>query len=715
MNQGMLDQYRPGTELTVGLHRARIVRYITSGGFAQVYAVEITPADFYTRSNLACLKRVVVENKQQLNVLRAEVDAMKLLRHVRHVVSYIDSHASRSSRGDGSYEVFLLMEYCERGGLLDYLNTRLQARLTEQEVLNIMLQIGQGIAAMHILTPPLLHRDIKIENVLISQNGDYKLCDFGSVSGVIRPPRNSEELVYVQHDILKNTTAQYRSPEMIDLYRGLSIDEKSDIWAFGVFLYKICYYTTPFEKVGETAILHARYEYPNFPQYSDRLKNLMRFMMMENPAERPNICQVLEEVSRMLNLPCPVRNFYLQRAMEQAKAKSQSAFVVQEPLTKLLPELDKNNTGATSILSPEQMFTMSMKGDIPADLDINNDPKIAAISDSMYKQIHPFQKIGTLEALNTASNKFQVTNEKTHKTAISTGSSPIDSKLRNGNVNGEDEDEDDIYEPSKGTGHRKPISESKLSTLRLTKSAESLSTIDRSPFEVTETTLKAKDRRAKQPLRSPTTIQELPSRASMNEHKVSSDASHNIIFGGARMVGSLGTSIVKFAAGGVTTVASGVSNVGNSYGAGNTYGNTVSSRRRLRELQHDASKNNNLNTVKSLDRPRKSSDTPESSTSRPAIAINSASKESIQRRVQNLMKASNSNDIPKTAKGYGKYVDSNNNISRKPPPPPKPARLKSSTNLRANISGDSEGNSSTELDVDQLAKSFEHRYPNVAS
>lgn len=333
MNQPDLSTYNPGTLLTVGSHHAKILKYITSGGFAQIYSAEIFPSDSFIESSIVCLKRVIVPDKPSLNTLRAEVDAMKLLRNNKHVVSYIDSHAAKYPLQNGSYEVFLLMEYCAGGGLIDFMNTRLQNRLQEFEILNIMSQVTQGIAAMHALQPALIHRDIKIENVLLSHNGEYKVCDFGSVCGVIRPPKNPQELSYVQHDILKNTTAQYRSPEMIDLYRGLPIDEKSDIWALGVFLYKLCYYTTPFEKGGELAILHSRFQFPAQPLYSDRLKNLIRALLMEHPNQRPNVCQTLEEVSRIQGVPCPMRNFYLMRAMEQSNEnKHQLHYSRTQPL-----------------------------------------------------------------------------------------------------------------------------------------------------------------------------------------------------------------------------------------------------------------------------------------------------------------------------------------------------------------------------------------------
>lgn len=322
MNHPEIPTYTPGTVLTVGTHHAKILNYIASGGFAQVYSAEMFPADASTGSNLTCLKRVIIPEKAGLNTLRAEVNAMKLLKGSKHVVCYIDSHAARSLLQNGTYEVFLLMEYCAAGGLIDFMNTRLQNRLKEYEILDIMSQVTQGIAAMHALQPPLIHRDIKIENVLISADGEYKVCDFGSVSGAIRPPRSPQEFAFVQHDILKNTTAQYRSPEMIDLYRCQAIDEKSDIWALGIFLYKLCYYTTPFEKGGDQAILHSRYQFLPHPIYSDRLKNLISWMLSQEPMQRPNICQVLEEVSRMQGVRSPMRNFYLLRAMQRTNTSA---------------------------------------------------------------------------------------------------------------------------------------------------------------------------------------------------------------------------------------------------------------------------------------------------------------------------------------------------------------------------------------------------------
>jgi AP2-associated kinase len=263
--------FNPGTKVQVGKHRVIVEKYLSEGGFAHVYLVR-DPAG--GPSNV--LKRVAVPDKDALANMRTEVETMKKLKGHRHIVTYIDSHASQLQ--GGGYEVFLLMEFCNGGGLIDFMNTRLQVRLTEPEILKIFSDVALGVACMHYLKPPLLHRDLKVENVLITTSGSsrtYKLCDFGSTAPPRPAAKNATEGRLIEDDIQRHTTLQYRSPEMIDVYRRQPIDEKSDIWALGVLLYKLCYYTTPFEDQGQMAILNASFKFPSYPSFSEKLKKLI--------------------------------------------------------------------------------------------------------------------------------------------------------------------------------------------------------------------------------------------------------------------------------------------------------------------------------------------------------------------------------------------------------------------------------------------------------
>lgn len=296
MNIANIPKLQSGTKLQVGKHQVSIIKYLSEGGFAQIYEVSI---DYPGKeSTTACLKRVIVPDKNGLDQLRKEVEVMKCLRSARSIVSYYDSHAERLD--NVNYQVLVLMELCPGGSLLDFMNARIKVKLNEGEILKIMLDVCQGVYEMH--RARLIHRDIKIENVLINKQGSFKLCDFGSTSVPVSPPQDQQQFKLISHDILYHTTPQYRSPEMIDLYRAKPIDEKADIWALGCFLFKLCYYTTPFEANGDIAILHASFQFPPLPQYSGDLKNLVIIMLQENSFFRPNIVQVLMLICKLSNI-----------------------------------------------------------------------------------------------------------------------------------------------------------------------------------------------------------------------------------------------------------------------------------------------------------------------------------------------------------------------------------------------------------------------------
>ena len=91
-------------------------------------------------------------DKDALANMRTEVETMKKLKGHSKIVTYMDSHASQLK--GGGYEVFLLMEYCSGGGLIDFMNTRLQHRLTEPEILHIFSDVAEGVATMALPQTP---------------------------------------------------------------------------------------------------------------------------------------------------------------------------------------------------------------------------------------------------------------------------------------------------------------------------------------------------------------------------------------------------------------------------------------------------------------------------------------------------------------------------------------------------------------------------------
>ncbi|KAI9475386.1 MAG: kinase-like domain-containing protein [Benjaminiella poitrasii] len=293
----------PGTRIQVGKYQVIIHNFIAEGGFAHVYIARIEGKTGYV-----VLKRVVVPDGERLKMVEKEIAFMTKLRDHKNIVKYYESRID--ALPVGGFEAFILMEYCPGGGVIDLMNRRLQQRLTEPEILKIFSDVAEALAYMHYCNPPVLHRDLKIENILILNDHHYKLCDFGSAS-LSRGnyiPATLKDIQRIDDDIQRHTTLQYRAPEMIDVYQKKPINEKADIWAMGVLLYKLCYYTTPFEEEGQLAILNARYTIPNTPMFSDGLRQLIISMLQEDQDLRPNVYQVLRAICHLRGVKCPIRD-----------------------------------------------------------------------------------------------------------------------------------------------------------------------------------------------------------------------------------------------------------------------------------------------------------------------------------------------------------------------------------------------------------------------
>lgn len=363
---------QPGTALTVGRHNVTVVRHISDGGFSHIYEVAMGEKS-------ACLKQVRVADKSGLGTLRKEVEVMKSLRRARGIVAYHDLNAERLP--DGLYQVLVLMELCGGGSLLDYMNARLREKLKEAEIIDILYDIGLAVYEMHRRL--LVHRDIKIENVLIDDSAKsscrFKLCDFGLVLQPTRPPQHPQEMAALARDIMLHTTPQYRLPEMVDLYRALPLDERADMWALGCFLYKLCYYTTPFEAAGDIALLHALYLFLQQPQYLGDLKNLIVILLQEDPLYRPNIVQLLILVCRIKGVDFAqlgVDDFYRCgeysfQALHEMQRRKQKELVAQrqryeELYERRAPPEPRGSSPTLSVEEPREKDTGAAPAGTPA-------------------------------------------------------------------------------------------------------------------------------------------------------------------------------------------------------------------------------------------------------------------------------------------------------------------------------------------------------------
>ncbi|KAL7028400.1 hypothetical protein ACKWTF_005822 [Chironomus riparius] len=291
-----------GKVFQINKHSVVVEEILAEGGFAIVFLVKGNNGVKYA------LKRMYVNNETDLTVAKREIQITSNLSGHKNLIGFIDS--SITNVGNGVYEILVLMPYY-KVHLLNLMNSKLNVGFTEQEVLKIFCDIIEGVSRLHHCQTPILHRDLKVENVLQNDNGDFILCDFGSATGKILNPKIHGVSV-VEDEIKKYTTLSYRAPEMIDFYTiGLPITVKSDIWALGCFLFKLCFFTLPF---GEStlAIQNGNFTIPDNSKYSTAMHQLIRFMLEPDIDKRPNIFQVGEIAFPMQNRKNPIQNLYKQ-------------------------------------------------------------------------------------------------------------------------------------------------------------------------------------------------------------------------------------------------------------------------------------------------------------------------------------------------------------------------------------------------------------------
>ncbi len=183
---------------------------------------------------------------------------------------------------ENSKYVFCVMEYALKGDLLSYLKKK--KFIKEKESKLIFYQICLGVRYMH--SNGVVHRDIKLDNILIDEKEHCKLCDFG-VSRFIQ----KDEKIYE-----KCGTPAYLAPEIIkeNGYSGFKVD----IWSLGVLLFCLVTGKMPFradtlEKLHKN-ICSGEFNYENEANIDQSAKNLISKMLVVDPDKRIDINDVLE-------------------------------------------------------------------------------------------------------------------------------------------------------------------------------------------------------------------------------------------------------------------------------------------------------------------------------------------------------------------------------------------------------------------------------------
>nr|CAD7257021.1 unnamed protein product [Timema shepardi] len=185
------------------------------------------------------------------------------------------------------------------GSLVDVLTARSTA-LPPDTVCTVFWQACRAVQHMHSQQKPVAHRDLKIENFLLSSDGAIKLCDFGSATTMTYHPDPSwsaNQRSLLEEEIAKYTTPMYRAPEMVDTWNNYPITHASDVWSLGTILYTLCFMRHPFEDGAKLRIINGNYTIPPGDVKYSCFHDIIRGSLQVNPLHRMTVADILERLA----------------------------------------------------------------------------------------------------------------------------------------------------------------------------------------------------------------------------------------------------------------------------------------------------------------------------------------------------------------------------------------------------------------------------------
>ena len=271
-------------------------RFVGEGGFAKVF--EIVRSDFGNEYVSAMKIITVSKTKSEINSMRSEgmtdgeireylrgivedtvreIRLMYKLKGNGNIVGYED-HAVMEHEDGMGWDILIKMEYLT--SLSDYIQQR-KGQIAKRDVLKLGIDICKALELCQKYN--IIHRDIKADNIFVSENGEFKLGDFG-IARVIE--RKDTELS-------KKGTSAYMAPEV---YKGQTYTSAVDIYSLGIVLYRLLNnnrapflpaYPKPMSLDDRDRALMMRMSGEKFPKPSQAGKSRLTEIILKACAYRP--------------------------------------------------------------------------------------------------------------------------------------------------------------------------------------------------------------------------------------------------------------------------------------------------------------------------------------------------------------------------------------------------------------------------------------------
>ena len=249
-------------------NRYALGKLLGSGGMAEVY---VALDELLDRSvALKVLKEQYAENEEFVKLFRREARSAAGLNHPHIVPIYFWGRSE-----DGTY--YMAMEYIPSGTLKDHIHS--EGSLDPSIAVKLCSQVAEALGFAH--ERGVIHRDVKAQNILLTEAGDAKVADFGIARAAAATTTSQSHLIL--------GTASYMSPEQA---KGEPVGPPSDLYSLGIVLYEMLTGKLPYSAQNPLAVVMKHVNEPPRssrevkPSVPEALDAVTLRLLAKNPKDR---------------------------------------------------------------------------------------------------------------------------------------------------------------------------------------------------------------------------------------------------------------------------------------------------------------------------------------------------------------------------------------------------------------------------------------------
>lgn len=263
-------------------NRYQFERFVGSGTFGEVWVAIDKATDIEV-----AIKVYVSMDEKGLEEFKKEFQISFELNHSNLL------HANYLGVNSEDKRPYLVMPYCPDGSV-----TKFAGDMSEEGLWRFIRDVASGLAYLHSKQPPIIHQDIKPDNILILKNGDFVVTDFGISKQLRATLRKSAKSLNSAGAI------SYMGPERFS--KQYQAVKASDIWSLGASIFELATTELPFCGMGGSLQKQGA-DMPELPEeFSETLNMVCQSCMAKQPWDRPTAQQLADFANKVINGDSPI-------------------------------------------------------------------------------------------------------------------------------------------------------------------------------------------------------------------------------------------------------------------------------------------------------------------------------------------------------------------------------------------------------------------------